>query len=112
MKRIIAKGILLSCITLIIFSVKAQEPAGIKYGKCYKAIELIQETLKNDSLAVAWFWTNYKILSDYPQSLKKKSPAEVIIYFKKEENKDLMCVHKRFANDDKVLLDTTGTRGD
>ncbi len=107
MKKVIIKGTLFTCLILLAFHAQSQEPAGISYGECHKAISLIQETLKNDSLVVAYFWENYKILSDYPKSLKKNSPAEVIEYFQKAENRKLMCAHKRFANDDKVLLDTS-----
>ena len=106
MRKFIFIGILIAT-ALLALNANTQPMQGITYGECYRALDKIQESLKNDSLVVDYFWKNYKILSDYPQSLQTdKTPAEVILFFRKDENKDMMCIHKRFRGN-KVLLDTS-----
>lgn len=97
---------------LLLFSfitVSSQSAVWIKYGECYKAMNYLKESVKNDSIAVSMFWKNYTVINRNINFLKKKTPAEVIEFFNREENKQLMCKHKRFEGAE-VLLDDSNPR--
>jgi hypothetical protein len=91
-------------ISLTAVTVNSQSVVWIKYGECYKAMKNLKESVKNDSVAVSMFWNNYVVINKNVEFLKAKTPSEVIEFFSREENKQLMCEHKRFIGS-KVLLD-------
>lgn len=97
-------SILLVICLLFAITVRSQSVVWIKYGECYNAMNNLKESVDNDSVAVQMFWENYIIIDKNVDYLKKKTPTEVIKFFNQEENKQLMCEHKRFVGE-KVLLD-------
>jgi len=99
------------CLLVISFAAKAQPSYGLSYGECHKVISVLQESLKNDSVAVAYFIRNYKILNWSDYYLKKgASPSEIIKYFQKDENKKIICIHKQFYQDKVLLMDTSNLK--
>ena len=96
------------CLLGISFATKAQPDSGFSYSECHKVISALQKSLKNDSLVVDYFFRNYKILNWKDYYLKNRiSPSEIIKYFRKEENKKIMCVHKRFDQNKVLLMDSS-----
>jgi len=50
------------CLLGISFATKAQPDSGFSYSECHKVISALQESLKNDSLVVDYFFRNYKVI--------------------------------------------------
>jgi len=88
------------CLSFIGLSqTKVQKPQTIIFeGPCYKVINNLKNTYKNDSIAIKLFFRDYIILNDDTR-LYNLPPRLVVDFFNKKKNIEQRCILKtRYYN--------------
>ena len=75
-------------------------------GRCKVVINLLRESIENDSIAIEIFKDEYKIVNMHSDDwLLKKNYSEIIQYFNSEEGGKYICRSKITRGRDYSLLD-------
>lgn len=110
MKKIVVLYLFILISASYCYSQKTAEISFLMEGKCHKVLNHLIKQLENDSLAVAYFFDNYKVLNNPIKRSKRNDFKYVINEFNKLANKDYFCIRKTEYYNRTLLIDTNSTQ--